>query len=190
MCKLHQWIATRSQMHTHLCITDHRSLTDHYRHISQPPTSMRRPALEGVTCRGVLESHRSRWRRRLLSHSALRSAPHHQRPPTPAQVLPLQSNPLRPRIPRRLRTCPRRPTADQSASGLGMRMRTRRYPDWVNCRGPSSTRLLHAPRGWNSKPGLRPLPLLLRRVRMQPPSLSRRQRHPHLHRHRRHLEHR
>src|ERR1700694_3045994 len=38
------WGATRSRMHTYQGITDHKSPTDHYRHISQLLTSMRRPA--------------------------------------------------------------------------------------------------------------------------------------------------
>src|ERR1700682_2497437 len=38
------WVATRSRMHTYQGITDHKSPTDHYRHISQLLTSMRRPA--------------------------------------------------------------------------------------------------------------------------------------------------
>ena len=106
---------------------------------------------KGVTCRRVLESHRYRWRRRPLSDSALQSVSRHQRSQSPAQVLPPLPNPLRLRRP--LRPCPRRPAAYRQGTDLPTRMNARRYPGWVSCRWPSSTRYLHALRGCNSKRG-------------------------------------
>ena len=61
------WVSTRSRMHTHSWITDHKSPAGHYRHIDQLMTSMRRPAMrKGVTCRRSLEPSRCLWRRRRL----------------------------------------------------------------------------------------------------------------------------
>jgi hypothetical protein len=135
-------------MHTYQHIIDHKSPTDHYRHISQLLTSMRRRALKGVTCRRVLESDRYRSRRRSLSDSALRSGWRHQRRPSLARVLPRQTNLKLPRP--RLRPCPR-PAAYRQGTGLPMRMRARRCPSWVCCLPPFSKRLFQTRRGCSSK---------------------------------------
>ena len=95
-------------------------------------------AWKGVTCRRVLESHLYRWRRRPLSGSALQSVSRRQRSASHAQVLPPLPNPLRLRRP--LRPCPRRPAAYRQGTDLPTRMNARRYPGWVSCRWPSSTR--------------------------------------------------
>ena len=87
-------------MHTYQYITDHKSPTDHYRHISQPLTSMLVYATscprKGVTCRRVCDSHRYRWRQPLLSDYAWPSALRHRRPPSRAQARPRRPNPMLP----------------------------------------------------------------------------------------------
>jgi hypothetical protein len=189
MWQVNRVVATRSRLHTHQTITDHKRPTDHYRHISQLLTSNATSCpWKGVSCRGVLESHRYPWRRPPLSGFALRSSWRHQQPPSLAPALPPQPNLPRLRTPGpKHRTCPRRPIAGRLGNDLPTRTSALHSPGSVSSRRGSSTRFLHAPRKSSSKrrSRLRPLLPAPRTNSLQPlrsqfrmPRRLRRPRHP------------
>jgi hypothetical protein len=122
-------IAARSRMYTYSQLTGHKSLNNHYRHMSSRvrPCDVSPPERCDI-CRRFFEALRYGWCRRPLSHSSLRWVRRHRRMP---RLATRQKQTWIPRL-RRLQY-PRhsRSLYRQLAAGLLIRMTRRRYPSWV-----------------------------------------------------------